>query len=91
MLISWIYATLNSYLLDLRKHFQTIAVIRSPVAGTRPVFLKPIASKLRIWNPAGGQPSQGSQRRDDVSGPAGFKSTPEWKGNRLVASCGLPF
>jgi hypothetical protein len=39
MFISWIYATLSSCLLDLRKDFQTIAVITSPVAGTRPVFL----------------------------------------------------
>jgi len=48
MFISWIYATLNSYLLDLGKHFQTMAVITSPVAGTRPVFLRPIPPNLPI-------------------------------------------
>jgi len=42
MFISWIYATLKLYLLDVIKHFQTNTVSPSPAAGALPVFLKPI-------------------------------------------------
>jgi hypothetical protein len=45
MFISWMYATLNFYLLDVIKNFQTNTVSTSPAAGALAVFLIPKSLK----------------------------------------------